>query len=77
MAIKILTVEQAKKTKDLAQKFGELYAELKGKALSDLICDFSGQEIKQGSECVVVALCNEHQQDIFEENKQRLYMYVG
>lgn len=54
MSIKITTLTEAEHTKNICQKYGEVCEILIGKAKQDYLCDNSGDEIPQGTECAVV-----------------------
>ena len=54
MSIRIVTVEEAKKMKELCDKYDEYCEYIIGKAKIPYVCDNTNEEIKQGAECAVV-----------------------
>jgi len=54
MGIKIVTVAEAVKTAQLCEQYQEAYAEVKGFANADYICDNSGVPIPKDTECVAI-----------------------
>lgn len=74
MSLKILTVEEAKKTQEIADKYGEFCVYKVGKAKQAFICDHSGTRIPLHGECAAVVILPskdhpnaQHQCDMMDE----------
>jgi hypothetical protein len=76
MAIKILTIEEAKETKELAEKYGEVCEVVEGVAPINYVCDNTGVEIKRGERCASVLLLPNKEHHNYEHQLALLRHYI-
>lgn len=76
MAIKILTLPEAKHTRELCDKYGEAFEMVQGIAPQDYICDNSGQVIHAGDECAVVLVLPSRKHHNYEHQLAMLSNYI-
>jgi len=76
MSIKIVTVEEAEKSKKTAEKYGECFEEVRGKANQDYMCDNSDKAIPKDSECSVIMILPSKKHFNYKHQKAMLTDYV-
>lgn len=76
MAIRIVTVSEGKELKKLCEKHDELFEMEIGKANQDYICDNTGKEIPEDTECAVVLLLPNRNHENYQYQKSMLRNYI-
>lgn len=76
MSVKILTIEEAEKTKKLCEQYGEVCEIVTGKAKLEYMCDNSGEQIPKGTECAVVLVLPSRNHHNYEAQLASLGDYV-
>ena len=73
MAKLIHCEEDDKKMRELAEKHGELYESIKGKALNFMMCDQCGKEMYAGDPCYAAVLLPNKEHFNYEYHKPEVW----
>lgn len=76
MGVKILTIEEAKKMAELAEKYSEYFAGLIGLAVKPYLCDNSGANIERGETCCacVILPYKGHPAELYQVKSLKNYL---
>jgi len=77
MAIKILTLDEARHTERLAAKYNESCFVKTGLAMDDFFCDNSGKRIPIASACAAVVLLPSENHPNYQHQVNMLEKYVA
>lgn len=76
MAIRIVTLEEARGLALLAKEYGEVCDKVIGRAKADYRCDISGELIPKGAICAVAVILPSKRHVNYEHQKGMLEKYV-